>query len=633
MCGLAGILLKRSEVSSARLEQMGQSLFHRGPDDAGFLRLHVASGEHRLSRSPGLDTSFAFDLGFAFRRLKIIDLSDRGSQPMSNADESVWLVFNGEIYNYVELRAELQARGVRFRSESDTEVILALYEAEGLDAFRRFNGMFAIALWDQRARRLVLARDRFGVKPLFYADTDAGLVFGSEIKALLCEPSLAPRIDPVALAEHLTFQFSLADRTLFDGVRLLEPGCLLIMEEGRRRIERFWRLDYRPRYGRPTEAWAEELRHALTAAIRRQIRSDVPVGTFLSGGMDTGSISALAARDIEPLHTFTCGFDIGGMNGLEQYFDERDDASALAGLLGTIHHEIEVNSGDLAALLPAVVWHLEETRVGISYQIYKLSELVRQHVTVVLSGTGGDELFGGYHWRYDPILNLTDPAAFEERFYGVWSRITSDADRARLLSPAVLKAIDGRSPRDGFRAAIAPTADLDPLHRALHFEAGNFLQGVLLVEDRLNMAFSVEARVPLLDNELVDLLETMPAELKYDGQRTKVVLKETLRGILPDEVLMRRKQGFTPPDETWMRTVSRPFIERTLLSPRSLDRGLFQPDAVRDLLAAHFQGSANHRFLIWSLLCIEWMQRLYVEGERPTGLPETASAFAASRAA
>ena len=283
---------------------------------------------------------------------------------MANADESVWLTFNGEIYNYIELREELVASGHQFKSASDTEVILALYEARGLDAFKRLNGMFAIALWDQRLRRLVLARDRFGVKPLYYAATPDGLVFGSEIKALLCHPAVSVAIDALALAEHLTFQFPLADRTLFSSVRLLEPGSLLIVEGDKaHRIERFWRLGYRPQNGRSLESWARDLRERLLHAIRRQVRSDVPVGTFLSGGMDTGSISALAARSINPLHTFTCGFDVRDLNGVEKCFDERQDARDLSAKLGTIHHELEVGPLDLAALLPVVVWHLEEARV------------------------------------------------------------------------------------------------------------------------------------------------------------------------------------------------------------------------------------------------------------------------------
>jgi asparagine synthase (glutamine-hydrolysing) len=634
MCGFAGIFSKHGLIDATILRQMAELMVHRGPDEAGFLTLQRATGQHWRFNSTGPIDEMIFDLGLAFRRLRIIDLSARASQPMSNEAETLWIVFNGEIYNYLELRAELVGRGHRFRSESDTEVILALYETEGLTAFQHLNGMFAVALWDQRRGRLVLARDRFGIKPLYYADTTDGLVFGSEIKALFCHPTIVPRIAPLALAEHLAFQFPLADRTLFEGIHLLGPGRLMIVEDsGNRHSECFWQLKYRPRRGPSLEDRASDLRERLVGAIRRQVRSDVPVGCFLSGGMDTGAISALVARHIKPLHTFTCGFDVSGMNGVEQYFDERQDARNLAARLGTIHHEMEIGPRDLMELLPAVVWHLEEPRVGISHQIYKLSQLVHRHVTVVLSGTGGDEMFAGYPWRYAPILAETDPVSFEERFYNIWCRLTSDAQRLELLSEKTLRALGGSSPRDGFRELLGESKGIDPLHRALHFEATNFLQGILLVEDRLNMAYSVEARVPLLDNELVDLIETIPSEMKYNGEQGKIALKEALRGILPDEVLSHRKQGFTPPEETWMRTVSRPQIEDLLLSPRSLDRGLFRPEALRSILQAHFQGRANNRFLVWSLLCIEWMQRLFVDGDRPVQLPAAAVTLVTSRAA
>ena len=634
MCGFAGILSRNGRVDAAKLRQMADILVHRGPDDSGFLMLQRHTGQHDRSETAPQNGEVPYDFGLAFRRLNIIDLSSRGAQPMSNEARTVWIAFNGEIYNYVELRAELATNGRRFHSESDTEVILALYEAEGLRAFQRLNGMFAIAIWDQRLKRLILARDRFGVKPLYYVDAGGDFVFGSEIKALFCHPSVVPGIDPIALAEHFTFQFCLGDRTLYSDVHLLEPGQLLILgEQGTPLIEQFWRLHYRPRSGRKLGEFAQELRERLEGALCRQVRSDVPVGSFLSGGMDTGAVCALAARHLRPLRTFTCGFNVSGMDGLEQNFDERADARNLAKQLGTEHYEIEIGPGDLMASLPAVVWHLDEPRVGISHQIYKLSEFVRRHVPVVLSGTGGDEVFAGYPWRYDPVLGEADPNDFEERFYAVWRRLMSDTERDDLFSTATRQALAGRTPRDGFKSAIAETEGLDPLHRALHFEMRNFLQGVLLVEDRLNMAYSVEARVPLLDNDIIDLIETVPAEFKYDGQRTKIVLKEALRGLLRNEVLNRRKQGFTPPEKTWIRTVSRPQIEAILLDPRSLDRQLFRPEAIRKILAAHFEGYKDNRFLIWSLLCVEWMQRLFMDGDRPAQLPASATGLVAARAA
>jgi asparagine synthase (glutamine-hydrolysing) len=593
---------------------MGQLLVHRGPDDAGTLYLDTATG--RYARSNRTDAAeFSADLALTFRRLKIIDLSERGAQPMSNADGSLWIVFNGEVYNYIELRAEFEAAGRRFRSQSDTEVLLAVYEAYGPAGFQRLNGMFAAAIWDQQNRRLVLLRDRLGIKPLYYSWAGQDLVFGSEIKALLCHPKTRRALDPFALSEYLTFHFPLENRTLFKDVYMLEPGTYAICEDGRLQTFLYWRMTFGSSpYGSVDEA-AEALRPVLKAVLNRQIRSDVPIGTYLSGGMDTGAISALVAPALRPFHTFTCGFNTQGMDGLETYFDERADAAALAQQLGTIHHEEEVVSSDLMTLTPEVMWHLEDPRVGISHQIYKLARLVRQNVTVVLSGTGGDELFAGYPWRYTPIIGVTDPKVFAKRFYDVWARICTDELRGQLLSSRVQQGLDGWTPRQSFEQEIETYIGDGPLHAALAFEARNFLQGVLLVDDKLTMAHSIEGRVPLLDNEVVDFVTALPSEMKFDGTQTKIVLRKALRGILPDKVINRRKQGFTPPEATWMRTSSRAWIESVLLSNRSLERGLFERHTVERIIADHMSGEANHRFLLWSLLCIEWAHRLFFEGD------------------
>jgi asparagine synthase (glutamine-hydrolysing) len=303
------------------------------------------------------------------------------------------------------------------------------------------------------------------------------------------------------------------------------------------------------------------------------------------------------------------------MQGLETYFDERSDAAALARRLATVHHEEEVEPCDLVTLTPEVVWHLEDPRVGISHQIYKLARLVRQNVTVVLSGTGGDELFAGYPWRYAPILGAADRSEFLHAFYDVWARICTDELRGQLLSPDVQRELDGWTPRQSFAQDLSFYAGEAPLHAALAFEARNFLQGVLLVDDKLTMAHSIEARVPLLDNEVVDFVTSLPPEMKFDGRQTKIVLRQALRGILPDEVIDRRKQGFTPPEATWMRTHSRKWIEGMLLSNRFLERGLFERRTVERIMADHMSGAVNHRFLLWSLLCIEWVHRLFLDGE------------------
>ena len=608
MCGFVGAYSRDGRAVEASALRSGMDLIrHRGPDDDGVLLLDTHSGQTR-------DAGQGADLGLGFRRLAIIDLTANAAQPMSSADGALHMVYNGEVYNFVELRAELEAKGHTFTSRSDTEVILALYQAEGERAFARLNGMFAIAIWDQRAGRLVLARDRLGIKPLYYAFAGDTLVFGSEIKALMAYPGVKRAIDPSALIQHFTFHFQMGARTLFAGIQLLESGTYAVLEAGARdvAVTRYWDLNFEVRE-RSLDDAAHELRETIEAAVVRQIRSDVPVGSFLSGGMDTGAITALAHRNIEELHTFTCGFNTEGMDGDERFFDERPESRALAQRLDTIHHEREVVPGDLQTLLPQVAWHLEDPRVGISYQILAMAETVRETLPVVLSGTGGDELFGGYPWRYDQIADLDDAARFDDAYYGIWNRILPESRHADVFADAVRAGAEEPSPRTAFDRLMARCTTADPMNRALFFDTHTFLHGVLSVDDKLNMAHSVESRVPLLDNAVVDLMATIPARYKYAGGQTKIVLKKALEGILPDEVINRRKQGFTPPDRTWYRGPSLEFIKSLILSERFQERGWFKPGAVAALLDEHLSGQHNHRFLIWSLMMFETVNRQFID--------------------
>ena len=617
MCGLAGVFLPPgSPVPRETLGRMTSLIGHRGPDDDGTLWVDTATGSHSLN--PALSETPKGNLGFGFRRLSVIDLTSNAAQPMGSPDGSVWLVFNGEIYNYRELRKELAAGGWQFRSQSDTEVILALYHRDG-DAFvEKLNGMFALALWDQRQGRLLLARDRMGIKPLYYTTVGEAFIFASEIKSLLCWPGAKRGVDPVALSEHFAFQFPLGSRTLFRGIELVEPGHMLIHTGQRLEKQTFWSYRHRPGPSRPLAERAADLRERLQRAVTRQLRSDVPLGSFLSGGMDTGAMSALARQNMENLHTFTCGFDIGGMDGLEQYFDERPESRMLAELLQTDHHELEVRPAQMIELLPQVMWHLEEPRVGISYQILATTEMVADHVTVVLSGVGGDELFAGYPWRYEKIAGKNEPGEFMIAFYNLWNRLMDDAGRQRLFSAATLRDLGGYTPFEGFRDSVAVEGDGSPIDKALSFEARTFMQSLLIVEDRLSMAHGVETRVPILDNEVIDFALETPSEMKYQDGRSKIVLKEAMRGILPDATLDRRKQGFTPPDATWYRGPSLEYIKGLLLSDQFSSRGYFEPAEVSRILDEHLAETANHRFLIWSLMCFEWMNRLFLDPETPT---------------
>lgn len=594
MCGIAGLYdLSQAPVRGELVKNMCDMIRHRGPDDEGlWCRGPVALGHRRLS---------------------IIDLSPRGRNPMSNEDGSVRIVFNGEIYNYRDLRPELIDRGHVFRSDTDTEVIIHLYEDLGPACVDRLNGMFAFALWDESKGLLMLARDRFGVKPLYYTTVGTVLAFASEAKAFLALPDFVVQPDMFGLAEHFTFQNTFGSRTMFDRVNLLPAGHYLVFQDGTSRSVRFWDLHFDPQDRLTLEEYARGLREKFEAATERQLVSDVPLGTYLSGGMDTGSISAVAARRISSMHTFTCGFELPeGVSELERYFDEREESHKLAALLGTVHHELCLGPDHMAAILPLVVWHLDEPRVGISYQVYYTAEMIRQYVTVVLSGVGGDELFAGYPWRYEPVLALHG-SDFEHAYYRSWIRFLDDNEKRALFTDEVNRRLGDFSTFESFRDVLQGTDAPDALHRALYFDFKTFLNGLLVVDDKLSMAHSVEARVPFLDNDLVDYVARIPAEFKLQPKRSKIVLREAMRGLLPDETIDRRKQGFTPPDQTWYKGRNQAFVRDLILGDRAVERGYFRPEALERILQEHLSDKRNHRFLLWSLMCFEWWNRLFVD--------------------
>jgi asparagine synthase (glutamine-hydrolysing) len=597
MCGIAGILsLDGRPADAAAVRAMCAAMAHRGPDDEGV----AVDGPMALGH----------------RRLSIIDLSPAAHQPMTDEARGLTVSYNGEIYNFRELRARYEALGHHFRSQSDTEVLLRAYAADGLDAVRRLSGIFAFALWDAPARRLVLARDRFGVKPLYYRVEPGRVLFASEVKAILVATGETPRVCLPALQEYFTFQNVLSDLTLFDGVRILRPGTVLIVEDGAVEARGYWDLAPSPEDRGPAHA-AARVREAFEAAVERQLVSDVPVGSYLSGGMDSGSIVAVASRRIPRLATFTGGFDLSSVSGLELAFDERADAEQVASGCGTEHYEMVLHAGDMAAALPRVIWHLEDLRVGMSYQNYYVARLASRFVKVVLAGVGGDELFAGYPWRYGPIAECADETEFEERYYQTWCRLVPDAERARFFTPAVTRHVDAGAPRESFRDVLGAAKGWHPLDKALYFDSKTFLHGLLVVEDKLAMAHGLEARVPFLDDELVRVAASVPAQYKLGDGAGKRVLRDALKGLLPQTILDKQKQGFSPPDQSWYRGPSMRYLQEILLGPRALGRGFIEPAFVRGVVDAHLAGRRNHRLLLWSLLCFEWWQRLFIDGERP----------------
>jgi asparagine synthase (glutamine-hydrolysing) len=581
---------------------MTEVLAHRGPDGDG------------VQLFPPDDGGVPAALGH--RRLSILDTSARGAQPMAYARDRYWITYNGELYNFRELSLELQQAGHTFTSRSDTEVLLHAYEEWGVECLDRLDGMFAFAVWDERNHELVIARDRFGVKPLYYTLQDGRFLFGSEVKALM-PAGYRPSLDPAALGEYFTFQNVFSDRTLFEGVRVLPAGSFMRVRESGVETQQYWDLRLEPEDTLHRHEWVDLIASAFEAGVVRQLVSDVQVGSYLSGGMDSASIAAVARRSIPRLMTFTGGFDMRSVSGIELVFDEREDAEAVASELRTEHYEMVMHAGDMQWVLPELIWHLEDLRVGMSYQNHYIARLASKFVKVVLAGTGGDELFGGYPWRYDRVEGLSG-AEFEATHYGYWTRLVADADKPALFTPALLEAVHEHPPLEAYRSAIAPAEGLDPMSRALYFETKTFLHGLLIVEDKVSMAHSLESRVPFLDNGLVDVARRIPSSLKQGNGTGKRLLRDAMREFLPAEIIEKPKQGFSPPDQAWYRGESMAYIKQILLDPRTLDRGYFRDEYIRRVLQEHLEGKVNHRLLIWSLLAFEWWNRLYIDGEATT---------------
>ncbi len=625
MCGITGIYdVLGGPVDAGAIDRMCAVIAHRGPDGEG-----VYTSDH---------------VGLGHRRLAIIDLSSAGDQPMANEDGTVVIVFNGEIYNFPRLRAELSAKGHVFRSRTDTEVVLHGYEEWGEGVVDRLNGMFAFAIWDAAADQVFVARDRYGIKPLYYAFDGDRFIFASEIKALLEVYDWDRTVDLEALSEYFTFQNVLSDRTLFSGIRLMPAGHFGYIRRGERRLDatQFWDFRFDPgAASAPSyEDATAELRNKVEHAVTRHLISDVPLGSYLSGGMDSGSLVALASESIPHLMTFTGGFDVSLASGIEQNFDEREAAEGMSSHFHTDHYEMVMHAGSMERVLPALIWHLEDLRVGMSYQNYFIAHLASKFVRVCLSGGGGDELFAGYPWRYLPLLHTSSAEEFDRASYASWQRLVPESEKAAFFSAEVSEQLAGHSTLDVFRSVMAPMdggdepwTPVSALDREMYFEAKTFLHGLLVVEDKISSAHALEARTPFLDNELVDYSLSLPAQYKLnipgllgDGGELpdatdlqssdgKHILRAAMKGALPDSILQKKKQGFSTPDGCWYRGQSMEYIASIVLSPRALSRGYFQPEYIQRIIDEHSRGEANHRLLIWSLLSFEWWNRLFVDRE------------------
>lgn len=629
MCGIAGGYHPGGPPARrAVVAAMADTLAHRGPDAAGVY----------------LDGP----LGLGHRRLAILDLRAAANQPMSTADGSVTVVYNGEIYNHLLLRQELERTGRVFRTRSDTELLLHGYLHWGIDGLvGRLNGMAAFALWDQSRQRLHLVRDRYGIKPLYlWRPAVGGLFFASEIKAFLAHPDFRVGLDAAALNEYFTFQNLLRHHTLFVGVEMLPPGHRLTLDADGERLTRYWDFDFRADSAiTDLDAAAQMVEERIVQSVESHLMTDVPLGAYLSGGMDSGSMVAVASRHIPRLTTFTAGFELSAVNGIESTFDERAAAELMAYHFKTEHYEQVINAGDIAWALPRVIWHLEDLRLGMSYPNYYISRLASKFVTVCLSGAGGDEMFGGYPWRYFHTDGPTSREEYLRAYYGYWQRLVPDPLKPSLFTPAVQRQVTHEDTFAVFRAVFGQQPALsferveDQIASAFYFESKTFLHGLFVVGDKLSMANGLEERFPFMDNAVVEAAQRIPVRHKLgsanrlerldenlvhkrrlvmqrhaDGKR---VLRQAMAGLLPAEVLNREKQGFSAPDASWYRGENANYVRAMLLGSETLSSAYIDRGFIHRMVDEHMRHQANHRLLIWSLLCFEWWCRIFLDGQRP----------------
>jgi asparagine synthase (glutamine-hydrolysing) len=648
MCGIAGLFHYADPPRPPPGRDLGlrmtNRLAHRGPDDSG-----LYAGPRVL---------------LGHRRLSILDLSARGRQPMSDPAGDCRVVFNGEIYNFREVRATLEGRGRRFHSGTDTEVLLQAFLEWGDDCVARFNGMFAFAVWDGRRGRLWLARDPFGIKPLFYQDDGATFRFGSEVKAILADPEVPRRPDLVALDSFFTFNYVPAPLTGFQGIRQLPPGHSLEVDRNGIRLRRYYSLPYpdRPPDCREDEA-IERFRAELRSAVHRQMVSDVPLGAFLSGGLDSSAVLwAMQGHSPQRPRTFCIGFE-------EPSFDETPFAREVAERLGA-EFRSQTLSARVADLLPALVDHAELPFADCSMiPVYLLSRMTREHVSVALSGDGGDELLAGYdtyrasryasYYRALPRLlrrGLIAPLAHalpvSQKKYGFatlagrfvegaengplrdhcsWRQIFSAAEKRGLYAPALRRAVARHDPLADYTATLEGAPDwLSPLEQHLHMDLSFHLPNDMLLKvDRMSMAHALEVRVPLLDLEFVRTCLALPPGLKLHGRVSKYILKRGLQGVLPDRLLFRRKAGFLLPLEAWLRGPLLPLLNECLGDTFLAGTGLLEPDYVQSLIHSHVNGKRNYAFQLFALLVFSFWWRIWIDGSLPLQCVAPRAAIAA----
>jgi len=633
MCGICGILYPgvNQNVDRDILASMNRQVAHRGPDDEGFF----VEG----------------NVGLAMRRLSIIDIKT-GHQPIANEDESLWIVFNGEIYNHAELRVALESQGHRYRTRSDTETIVHLYEQYGRDCVKYLRGMFAFAIWDRRRRMLFAARDRLGIKPFYYRYDGHKFLLASEIKTILSYPGIRAELNASVLAEYLAFGYLAGSDTMFAGIDKLPPGHTLEVDaNGQLDIQCYWDLPAPvDQEVRPREYYVKTYRELLESCVSSHLMSDVPLGVFLSGGLDSSAVAALTAKiRREPIETFSVGYG-------EEAFSELPYARQMAKHIGSRHHEVRLSREEFFAALPSLIWHEDEPIVWpSSVSLYFVAKLARERVTVVLTGEGSDETLGGYTryaWtlansRMDRAYRSLTPAIFrqwirdgigsgvlpsalrrklEHTFAGrdgtSWPSFYFDnfysafsaAEQGKLLTPRA-RELSG----DAYAGTMAfwDNSSGDLFHRLLYTDIHTYMVEILMKQDQMSMAASIESRVPFLDHVLVEFASRIPTRYSIQGLSGKHILKLAVEDLLPHSIVYRQKMGFPTPWAYWLDGPQLNDIERMLLEPRTLERGLIERDAVRGLFAEHRGGRRDNGDRIWRLLNLETWQRVFLDGELP----------------
>ena len=625
MCGILGIYnLDGKAVDENVIVKMGNQISHRGPDGEG---LFVQN-----------------NIGFIHKRLAILDPSDNGQQPMYSNDGKWIVIFNGCIYNFKELREELIEEGHTFQSETDTEVIVEGLSAYGSSYFERFNGMFAIGAWNREEEKLYISRDRYGIKPVYYWFSGKTIVFASEIKAIIKHPDYEMGVDLDALNEYFTFQNIFSYNTLFKGVNMLPPANTVVVDCETKFVKHnsWWDYDFsKTKDAMSFDDAKKQTKELFEQAVTRQMVSDVPVGAYLSGGMDSGSIASVASKQVDRLTTFTCGFDMNEVTGREANFDERRDAELMANHLKTEQFEQVMNAGDIRWSLPKLVYHLEDLRVGMSYPNYYIARLASKFVKVCLQGTGGDELFGGYPWRYYKVFDSLSQEDFFDQYYDFWQRLVPLEEKSALFSKEVIDQIDLNAPRQVFERVFTFNDKLkydtpqDHINNSLYFEIKTFLPGLFLVGDKLSMAHGLEERFPFMDNDLVDFAMQVPVEHKLGDLKKEIdkidenveskkkayrehddgknVLRKAMQDYIPEQILNRKKQGFSAPDENWYRGENADYIKEILLHSDTMCTEYINEDYIKKIVDEHLNEEKNHRLLIWSFLNFEWWCRIFLK--------------------